>query len=141
MEKIIELADYVDENFNILNNTIYLMNQRAIKLESRYTMVENQFNNLETYLTNNKSKTIPIKEKKSVRSQAIGLLKDLYNPNKPIESKDNKPISKLSIPPPPPKARIVQNNHKPIINKKPSHNDLMTELKKKFELLKNKNDE
>ena len=66
-------------------------------------------------------------------SSFIGLLTDLYNPAKPANN--------LSMPPPPPKAPITQNNTELPTNDKPSHNDLMNELKKKFELLKGKTDE
>lgn len=139
MENIISLADYIDEKFINLNNEVYSLTQRMDSLESRYTTIEETMNNLEKYLISiqnlPKEETNEVAIPPSVRSLAIGLLSDLYNPNKTNESTATNMAPKLSMPPPP-KAPIVQNNTKTITNEKPSHGDLMSELKKRFEILK-----
>ncbi|MFA5333133.1 MAG: hypothetical protein WC376_01415 [Candidatus Nanoarchaeia archaeon] len=130
-KNIISMAGYLDEKFSDLYTQVNSLDQRVYSLENKYALIETQINNLETVLP--KESLSNAAEKDSVRSMAIGLLTDLYNPVKPA---NNPPL-----PPPPPKAPIIQNNTELPINDKPSHNDLMNELKKKFELLKGKTDE
>ncbi|MFA5303318.1 MAG: hypothetical protein WC393_02155 [Candidatus Nanoarchaeia archaeon] len=128
-KNIITMAAYFDEKFSSLYNQINSLDQNIHSLENRYALIETQVNSLETVLPKDNISN----ENPSVRSMAIGLLTDLYNPAKPANN--------LSMPPPPPKAPITQNNTELPTNDKPSHNDLMNELKKKFELLKGKTDE